>query len=152
MSSGAILTLGFGTFGGVGLLPTLGYGTSATPPTPVVVVPTSGGFEIGRLGPRRRTPEDIRQARVRFGVIPDRIIEDVALRQAGDLRLDSQQRIEELRGELKLQGIGLESRHIEALNSRRQVLIDAEIGLRIRTMVESDDIAILMLIAAAAVS
>lgn len=36
MSVGAILTLGFGQFGSVNLLPTLGYGDSVTPPTPPV--------------------------------------------------------------------------------------------------------------------
>ena len=34
MSVGRILTLGFGSFGGVQYLPTLGYASSSTPPAP----------------------------------------------------------------------------------------------------------------------
>jgi hypothetical protein len=64
------------------------------------------------------------------------------------LRLDAQQRIEELRGELRLQGIEMESRHLAALNERRQALIDAEIGIRIKAKMEAEEMAILMLIAA----
>lgn len=64
------------------------------------------------------------------------------------MRLDAQQRIEELRGELRLQGIEMESRHLAALNERRQALIDAEIGIRIKAKMEAEEMAILMLIAA----
>ena len=83
----------------------------------------TGGYEIARLGPRRRTPEEIREARVKFGILPARIIEDVAARQAADYRLDDQQRMEELRGELRLQNIEMESVHLEALNARREEVI-----------------------------
>jgi hypothetical protein len=50
-------------------------------PAPAPAEQPSGGYEYARTG-RRRTPEDIHRDRVRFGVLPDRIIEDVALRQA----------------------------------------------------------------------
>jgi len=146
LSVGTVLTLGYGSFGSVNFLPTLGYGEYGTSPPPTIQ--PSGGYEIARLGGRRRTPEDIRRAREEFGILPARIIEDVALRQAEDLRRDEQQRIDELRGELRLQGLEMESAHIEALNARRQALIDAEIGMRIRARMEAEEMAILMLLAA----
>lgn len=43
MTIGAILTLGLGTFSDVNHLVTLGYGTGATPPKPVVVSTPPGG-------------------------------------------------------------------------------------------------------------
>lgn len=103
---------------------------------------SSGGEEYVRLGARRRTPEEIRRDRQRFGVIPPdavRIIEDVAARQAIDLRLDEQQRLEELAGELKLAGIEYQSAYLALLNQDRQRRIDLEIGRRIREIEDEDE-------------
>jgi len=47
MSVGRILTLGFGSFGGVRYLPTLGYGTSAVV---VVIGEPTKGWMIARRG------------------------------------------------------------------------------------------------------
>ena len=76
------------------------------------------------------------------------IINDVALRQAEDVRLDEHQRIEELQGELRLRGLSIERRHIEALNRLRALLIEAE-GARMRAQRDEGDAILLTLIAAA---
>ena len=54
MAVGPILTLGLGAFtgGGVQYIPTLGYGTSATPPSPPFGRSGLGGDDV----PRRRSP------------------------------------------------------------------------------------------------
>lgn len=72
MSVGAILTLGFGQFGGVNLLPTLGYRIGSTPPVPPTVDTATPGF-LRRLpfsGVRGETEEEKRERRIREGSIP----------------------------------------------------------------------------------
>jgi len=67
---GAVLTLGLGSFGSVNKLPTLGYGAGAPAPP---VVPSGGAHYTGGwvdLPTGRRTKEEIRESRERFGVIP----------------------------------------------------------------------------------
>lgn len=43
MSTSTVLTLGFGSFGNIKYLPTLGFDTSGTPPTPPASTPTQTG-------------------------------------------------------------------------------------------------------------
>lgn len=105
----------------------------------------SGGYEVARLGPRRKTAEDIRRERVEYGVI-----KEVASRQAADPSLDDRQRIEELAGELKLRGLELESAHIEALNARREQIIRDELQAIFRQQQDDRDIAALIILAASA--
>lgn len=63
MSVGRILTLGFGTFGGVNFLPTLGYGSGTPiPPTPNTGVPTLGSRSMRSLRHRKRLYDE-REAR-----------------------------------------------------------------------------------------
>lgn len=57
-----------------------------------------------------------------------KVIAEVAERQAEDLHLDEQQRLEELTRELYLKGVEFEGRHLELLNIQRQRLIDGEIA------------------------
>ena len=112
--------------------------------------PTAGGYGVADLGGRTRTPEDVRRDRQRFGVIPPdavRIIEDVAARQAEDLRLNEQQRLEELAGELRLAGISYQSTYLALLNQERERRIDAEIGRRIRALQNENEIRISLLLA-----
>lgn len=64
MIAGAILTLGLGAFGGVGLLPTLGYGVGEEV-APPAVEETTGGAGWGTPGDfpkrkKRETAKDIR--------------------------------------------------------------------------------------------
>lgn len=119
---------------------------------PVVVTDQpSGGFEYARLGPRRRTDEDIRRDRERFG-IPRRdaqIIEDVALRQAADYRLDAEQKAQELRAELKAQRIEMRAEHLAALNARREAVILEEISQRLLRLQSQQNETILLLLMAA---
>lgn len=69
MTIGAILTQGFGTFGTVNLLPTLGYGVSSIPPTPPAVVHNSGGWFDVPTG-RRKTAAGRRKEREEWGILP----------------------------------------------------------------------------------
>jgi len=111
-------------------------------------VALSGGFY--NYGGQRRTKEDIRKDRQRFGVIPPdavKIIEDVATRQAESLKLNEQQRLEELTGELKLAGIEYRSAYLALLNQERERMIDAEIGRRIRESEDEKEIQIILLLA-----
>lgn len=122
----------------------------AAPPVVVTDQP-SGGFEYARLGPRRRTDEDIRRDRERFG-IPRRdaqIIEDVALRQAADYRLDAEQKAQELRAELKAQRIEMRAEHLAALNARREAVILEEISQRLLRLQSQQNETILLLLMAA---
>jgi len=114
----------------------------------VDIVALSGGFY--NYGGQRRTKEDIRKDRQRFGVIPPdavKIIEDVATRQAESLKLNEQQRLEELTGELKLAGIEYRSAYLALLNQERERMIDAEIGRRIRESEDEKEIQIILLLA-----
>jgi len=113
--------------------------------TPTTTTTTGGYFDYGR----RRDPDDIRRSREKFGVIPPQaqsIIDAVAERQTQDLRLDEQQRLEELAGELKLAGIEYQSHYLELLNDQRQRMIDAEIGRRIMALQEENAIRLLIMV------
>mgnify|MGYP001611177427 CR=1 FL=1 len=109
-----------------------------------------GGHEV-----RKRTREEVRLERERLGIIPkrvERIIEEVAKRQAEKLELDRQKQFEELSRELKLKNIEWEGRFLEALNKSRERLIDLEIASRIKVKLrdEQDIISLLTLAAALA--
>ena len=100
-----------------------------------------------------RRPDDDRK-RERLGLTPEaaEVIADVAARQADDLRRDEQQRIDELRGEMLLRGLEMQSRHLQALNRERERLIDAEIARRIQAVAKAraeDDAALVLILAAA---
>lgn len=113
----------------------------------------SSGFEIGRLGGRRREPDELRRQREEFG-IPNKaaaIIAAVALRQAEALRQDEQQRFDELVGELELQGVAWDARYLAALNTLRERAIDEEIGRRLRIIQDNEDILTLLMLAASTV-
>jgi len=113
-----------------------------------VPVVNSGGYaDYGR----RRTKEDVRRDRERFGIPQEasRVIEAVAARQAlqtKDKRLDEQQRLDELVGELELAGLEYEGRYLTLLNDSRERLITLEIASRMRSI--QDENMILLLLAA----
>lgn len=100
----------------------------------------------------RRPQDDEELARRGLDAESAEIIDDVALRQAEDTRLDEQQKLDELRGELRLRRIELKTAHIEALNERRAEILREEIGrlLRLRMQNEEDTIILLMLAEAVA--
>jgi hypothetical protein len=116
--------------------------TPPVPPSETGVVP-SGGFPYNDRGP---TKEQVRKSRVAFGVI-----EDVAKRQAEDLRLDELQQKEELLAELRLNRIEARAEHFAELALQRQRLIDSEIARRIQAIYQADleAAAVLIMIAAA---
>lgn len=107
----------------------------------------SGGVPSRDLGDKGPTQEQIRKSRIRFGLIPEEVevIESVALRQVEKLDLDEQQKLDELRGELQLKKIALESRHIQALNDERERLIDLEIASIFRQNQEEALLLLLMM-------
>jgi len=107
--------------------------------------------------PDRRSDEDIRKARQRFGVIPpdaEAAIAEVAIRQAARIETDAQKRYDELIGELRLREIEFEARYLEALNTERERLINEEIASRLHKLLQDNNNAVLlmMLMAAAAAS
>jgi len=93
----------------------------------------------------RRTDDDISKARSEYGIAFD-VIETVAKRQSENLLTDEQKIYDELAGELKLTGLEMESRHLEALNYQREQLINAEIGKLLRIKLEDEE-AFMMLMA-----
>lgn len=123
-----------------------------TTPPPVVTDHPSGGWfpDIPY-----KTREDVRRERIKLGILPEAalVIEDVAARQAAahkQNRLDEQQRLEELAGELKLRGLEMQSEHIRAMNEERERLIHAEIGARLRAVQlgrDNENMAILLMLA-----
>ena len=101
---------------------------------------------------KTRTRKEIQEERERLGILPrkvERIIQDVALRQAQKLELDKQKQFEELSRELRVQKIEWEGRFLEVLNAEREKLIDREIAQRLRFRVqEENDLMALMVLAA----
>ena len=101
---------------------------------------------------RTRTKKEIQEERERLGILPrkvERIIQDVALRQAQKLELDKQKQFEELSRELRVQKIEWEGRFLEVLNAEREKLIDREIAQRLRFRVqEENDLMTLIVLAA----
>ena len=84
MTVGAILTLGFGSFGGAKLLPTLGYLSGGA--TPVQPTQNSGGWIHIPTG-RKRTKADVRKDREDWGVLPKKakqVIQIAALQQIAE--------------------------------------------------------------------
>ena len=101
---------------------------------------------------RTRTKKEIKEERERLGILPrkvERIIQDVAVRQAERLELDKQKQFEELSRELRVQKIEWEGRFLEVLNAEREKLIDREIESRLRFRVqEENDLMTLIVLAA----
>ena len=113
------------------------------PPPPVddVVVRPSGGFPAYDRGP---TKEQRRRSRILFGLEAE-VVEAVAARQAEALDLDEHQRKEELLAELRLAQIEARVEHFEALARQRQALIDEEIALRLKAMLDDEAAAIILI-------
>ena len=125
-------------------------GVPPAPPATVTAPLIGGGYNPSQgLYPRPPSREQVSRDRERFG-LRDAVslaIAEVAARQAQRLELDAQKRFEELSRELQLRGIEWEGRYLEALNVRRERLIDAEIGQRLRRKLD-DEMIVLMLLAA----
>ena len=98
---------------------------------------------------RQRTKDDVRRERERLGIIPARIIEEVAARQVERLETDAQKQYDELMRELELQGVQFEARYLEALTSYRDFLLNEEIARRLRQNINNEETMMLILIAAA---
>ncbi len=131
-----IVTAGFG--GTINQLVTLGLGFSKK-------VKLSGGWQHVKIPIRSR--EDIEREREQHPLWP-KVIDAVAARQARDLHLDEQQRLEELSRELKLAGIAWESRYLERLNSVREKLINEELASRLQLQQANQDTLLLLMAAA----
>lgn len=136
-----------------------GVGATPTPPTPPPVVTTEqpkGTAEwLWQRGDGRRSAEDVRKARERFGIrdeVADAIAA-VAARQAeaqaaasaaAQAEADEQKRFDELFRELELRSIKYEARYTEILGALREQFL--------RQRQEEEEIMLLMLIAASAVA
>jgi hypothetical protein len=107
----------------------------------------SAGWLSGRYAPgdRRRTKDDIRRDRERFGVLTPaaaEVIAEVAVRQVERGETDAQKRFEELHRELELRRIEWDARYLEALAAMREHYIEA-------ARVAQDEEALVLLIALA---
>jgi hypothetical protein len=95
-------------------------------------------------------PEDEKRLRLRITPAVAEVITEVAERQAAQLDLDEQQRLEELSRKLELKGLQWQGRYLELLNTQRQQLIDEEIGRLMQQkqaeMQQRDEEAILLLL------
>ncbi len=134
-----IVTLGLGA--DKGFLLTLGLGAFAQPqPHP------SGGWIKTPI----RDEADIRRQREDHPLWPkaQEVIAAVAQRQAEDLHLDEQQRLEELSRELQLAGIEWEARYLSALNDRREQLLNQELAYRVQLQQANQDTLLLLMAAA----
>lgn len=79
------------------------------------------GYEV-----RRRTKEEVRKEREKYGIIPkqvERIISQVAKRQALAEEQDRQKQYDELAGELKLRNLEIEATYLESLALEREILL-----------------------------
>ena len=104
---------------------------------------------------RKRTREEVRKEREALGILPkrvERVIEEVAQRQAEKLELDSQKQFEELSRELKLKNIEWEGQYLESLNQTRERLIDLEIASRLKGRLRDEEEILSLLAMAAAVA
>ena len=114
--------------------------TGAAPPPPAPVgesIKPPGGVPLWRV-PQRRKPE---QREI------EQIIQAVAVDQVARLEKDEQKRFEELERELELKGVQWEARYLEALNVRREILIDQEIERLLKKKIENDNRILLILMA-----
>jgi hypothetical protein len=120
-----------------------GFSTGGTPSTPDPI----RNFSLREWRQWHR-PEDEQELK-RRGIEPKaaEVIDDVAERQAADPRLDDQQRLEELRGELRLKGLEMRSNHIAELNEHRERLIQDELRRIFRQRQDDADIAAILLLA-----
>jgi hypothetical protein len=118
------------------------------PPMPATEQFSGGYFDYG--GQRRRTPEDLRRERERFGITTEaqRVISAVAAQQAERLELDAHKRFEELERELEAQQIEWRAEYLTALNAERERLITAEIAARLQAIQKQDELIVLALLAA----
>ena len=101
---------------------------------------------------RRRTPEDIRQARERVGIITQKaetVIKAVAARQVSTLEQDEQKYFEELARELELEGIAWDAQYLDALAQQREMLIQQEIATLLQRKLNNEALMTLVMIAAA---
>lgn len=120
----------------------------------MAIVPpiVGGGYHPSQgLYPRPPDKHQISRARKRLGLEDEvaRAIAQVAARQAESLELDAQKRFEELNRELRLRGIEWDARYLEAVNIEREKLIDAEIALRLKAKLRTDDETIILMLLAA---
>lgn len=124
---------------------------------PVVVPPIIGGGYNPSQGLYPRPPDklQISRARKRVGLEDaisrteaKAIIAEVAARQVERLEQDAQKRFEEFSRELKLREIEWDARYLEDLNLQRERLIDAEIAVRLKEKLRTDEeMIVLMLLA-----
>lgn len=137
-------------------------GQVVTPPAPTpapFIPPASVGGERRsrpRLGvPRRTRLEELHEQFLERIALENKlntpeeikVVTQVAIRQAEDLRQDEPQRTEELYRELAAEEIEMRAAHLEALASIRERLIEIEIGRLLREKLNREEEELLMLAA-----
>ena len=149
MSISTVITQCVGSFSNIALFVTDGYGVGS-----VVVVQAvfSGGYPTRRTLHKRREPvfADYGTALERLRLDQPKaaeVIQEVAARQAEDAHLDEQQKLDELRAEMRLHGLEMRTQHLAALNAERERLINAEISARIQSLVDAENATLLLMMA-----
>lgn len=94
----------------------------------VAVAPAIRNFSLREWRQWHRPEDEKRLHELKLTPAVAEVIAEVAERQARQLDLDEQQRLEELTRELELKGLRWQGRYLELLNAEREQLIDAEIG------------------------
>lgn len=112
-------------------------------PTPQPPAPFGGGFWERQFRETRRDrlrkPPDSKEI--------EQIIQAVAAEQVARLERDEHKRFEQLERELEFRGVEWEARYLEALNARRELLIDEEIERLLKQKLDQDNQIILILMA-----
>ena len=136
---------GQGVLSGAGVATSSIVGSSSFIPTG----DQGGGWEYTHIG-RPLTREQLRK-RLKLEEIEAEVVEDQAALITNELFVSEQQQKRVIRQALKLQGIELEIKHLEALNAVRQAMIDAEIAVLMKkaaliSQIDSDNEEILNLL------
>ena len=111
-----------------------------TPEPPAATRPSGGHHPWFKKIKRRLQPWEIEEIQ--------RVINEIALRQAQTLELDQQKRFEELSRELQLKEIEWDATYLEILNDEREKLIHEEIGRLLRKKLREEEEEIFLLLAA----
>lgn len=85
-------------------------------------------------------------AAYRFAPQVAQVIQKVAQSQVENLRLDEQQKFEQLERELETEGIEFKPGYLQALTEARERLIEAEIGELLRKKLDEEEAMLLIAI------
>ena len=145
MSVASVITEGYGTFGSVASIIPDGYLPGAAPPAaPQAEAVRVGGHPwLGFYETRGPHPW--------LSGLPEEVaavIQILAIEQVEDLELPKRLQALQLKRELKAKAIEYHTRYFEALSLERELLIELEIGERLRAQFDDEEALLLIALAA----